>query len=269
MKKTISMALAVAILSPVVNAQPPNLDSIKQELFKINKVFDSSRYLGFDVNIIYTSDTVYGKFDYEEMSGKYILSDRNVYYKMGSTEYVQNDSFTYNIYHDEQMLMMTKDSISAKSSLFPLKEFVDSIITGYAASYTINLRVEEDSKVIEFIATDTIVPYKKFAIYYAQDSYYPDKFEMFFKEGYNNPDTISSTDVLWPTNKRITIIFSNYNQPGSLDIFDDANYVLFDRMRKKYRPSEKFKAYKFIANGVDGEDDDDSIELYPPPDDNQ
>ena len=269
MKKIISIVMVTVFLSIAVYAQPSNLDSIKQELYKINKVFDSSRYLGFDVNIIYTSDTVYGKFDYEEMSGSYILSDRNVYYKMGSIEYVQNDSFTYNIYNDEQLLMMTRDSISAKSSLFPLKEFVDSIITWYAASYSINLRTEDDSKVIEFITTDTTAPYQKFAIYYALESYYPDKFEMFFTESYIDPDSVSSTDVLWPTKKRITMTFSNYNQPGTLEIFDDANYVLFDRMRKKYRPSEKFKAYKFIANGIDGEEDDESIELYPPPDDNQ
>ena len=262
MKKCIGTVAAFLLFAMALMAQPPNLDTVKAELYKVNKVFDSSRYLGFDVTVKYTSDTVYGKFDYEEMKGRYILSDKNVYYQMGATEYVQNDSFTYTIYNDEQMLIMTRDSISAKSSLFPLKEFVDSVVNNYAASYTLAVRYEDESKVIEFTTTDTLAPYQRFAIYYEPQTYYPDKFELFFK---GNPEIEPNSSVDLGRQQRITMSFSNYNHPNTLDVFDDVKYVFFDRLHKKYRPAEKFKAYKFIANGVDGGEYDESVELYPPP----
>lgn len=263
--KKILIVIALVFAGNHLVAQPPNLDSIKLELYKINKLFDSSRYLGFDVHIRYSSDTAYGKYDFEEMTGKYILNQKNIWYKMGDIEYVQNDSFAYDIYHDEKTLVMTRDSISSKSSLFPLKEFVDSMLTWYAASYTISLRDEDDSRVIEFTTEDTLAPYRRFAIYYEPTTYYPDKFEMYFIEGNQIP---SSVDYLEPTRKTITMSFSNYYNPSSMEIFEDTNYVFFDRGRRQYRPSEKYRMYKFIANGM-AEGEDETVELYPPPDDNQ
>ena len=263
--KKILIAIALIFVFDSLTAQAPNLDSVKQELYKINKLFDSSSYLGFDVHIKYSSDTAYGNFDFEEMTGKYILNQKNIWYRMGEIEYVQNDSFAYDIYHDEKLLVMTRDSISSKSGLFPLKEFVDSILTWYASVYTITLRNEDDSRVIEFTTNDTLAPYRRFAIYYEATSHYPDKFEMYYIEGNGNAN---STNDLEPSRKTITMTFSNYYHPSTLEIFEDTNYVFYDRERKQYRPSEKYRMYKFMDNGVNGGDDD-TVELYPPPDDNQ
>lgn len=244
-------------------AQTFNLDSARSELYKINKVFDSSRYLGFDLNIRYTSDTAYGNFEYEELGGRYILNERNIYYKMGNTEYIQNDSFSFTIYHDDKMMMMTRDSISTKSNLFPVREFTDSVLTWYAQVYNIAVRYEDDSKVLEFTTNDTLAPYRRFTIYYSAESYFPDKFEMYFIE----PGVAAggNTDVLLPSKKLITVTFSNYYSPDNLDVFDNANYVFFDRARVRYQPAEKFRMYRFYSNDVNGNGEDDDEELYPPP----
>jgi hypothetical protein len=268
--KKIIITTSSLLISCILFAQIDSLKLIRNELLKINEVFDSSIYLGFNVNIVYSSDTVYGKFDHEEMSGNYILNKRNIYYKMGNVEYAQNDSFVYNIYHNEKMLVMTKDILSSNSSIFPLKEFVDSIITWYDSVYTITLRDEEDSKVIEFNASISGLPYNRFAIYYEETSHYPDKFEMSFYDGLNNlpeaPDSIIQLIRLKTVQKKIVMSFYNYYNPQTLEVFSDKNYVQFDRVRRKYRPSEKFKAYRFITNGVDGDVYDESFVLYPPPD---
>ena len=263
---------AVAIAS-FVSAQA-NLDSIKTELYKVNRVFDSSSYLGFNVNIQYTSDTLYGRFEHEEMSGKYVLNNRNLYYKMGNIEFAQNDSFAYSIYHDERMMMMTKDIMASNSLLFPLKEFVDSVITLYDSLYTISMYTVDESQVIAFTAISNNVPYKRFAIYFEPESHYPDKFEMTMIGSLDNlydiPDSIAQLIRVRPVEKRITMTFSNYYHPKTLEMFDNTSYVFFDRQRKKYKPAEKFKAYRFITNGVEGEEYDDSLELStPPPDDDQ
>lgn len=264
-KKLSITVLVLATCLLAAHAQTFNLDSARNELYKINKVFDSSRYLGFDLNIRYTSDTAYGNYEYEELSGKYILNDRNIYYKMGNTEYVQNDSFSFTIYNDDKMMMMTRDSIALKSSLFPVREFTDSVLTWYAQVYNISVRYEDDSKVLEFTTNDTLAPYRRFTIYYSAESYYPDKFEMYFIERGEVTATGSGTDILVPTKKLITVSFSNYNSPESLDIFDNNNYVLFDRVRGKYQPSEKFRLYRFFTNDANGNGEDDDEEVYPPP----
>jgi hypothetical protein len=256
------------IITGTLNAQLPNLDSVKAELYKVNRVFDSSQYLGFDVNIVYASDTLYGKFEHDEMSGKYILNNRNLYYKMGNMEYTKNDSFVYNIYHDEKMMMMTKDVLPANSSVFPLKEFVDSIITWYDTAYTITIMNVEDSKMIEFKAKISGLPYQRFAVYYETSSHYPDKFEMTLKESLNEindiPDSILQIIKSKPVEKRITMSFSNYYHPQTLEVFDNGSYVYFDRKRKKYIPIEKLKAYRFITNGVEGEEYNEAVELSSP-----
>ena len=263
-------ALTIASFAFAQAPPPPNLDSVRAELYKVNKVFDSSYYLGFDVNIVYSSDTLFGRFEHEEMGGKYILNKRNLYYKMGNIEYAQNDSFVYNIYHDERMLMMTKDVLASNSTLFPLKEFVDSIITWYDSLYTISIFNADESKVIEFTATSTDVPYKRFAIYYEPESHYPDKFEMSMTDALNNlndiPDSILQLVKLRPVEKRITMTFSNYYHPKTLEMFADDSYVFFDRQRKKYKPVEKFRGYRFMTNGVEGEEYDETIEIEAPPD---
>ena len=274
--KRIKMFLWIAfiVISPIVYAQsPPNLDSVKAELYKVNKIFDSSSYLGFNVNIVYSSDTVFGRFEHEEMSGKYILNKHNLYYRMGNMEYIQNDSFVYNIYHDERMMMMTKDIMASNSMLFPLKEFVDSIITWYDSLYTISMHTIDESKVIEFTATQTGLPYKRFAIYYEPESHYPDKFEMSMTDALSNipdiADSIAQLIRLRSVEKRITMSFSNYYHPKTLEMFSDDSYVYFDRQRKKYKPIDKFKGYRFMTNGVEGDEYDESIEINAPSDDDQ
>ena len=256
----------------LVNAQV-DLDSAKTELYRINKVFDSSRYLGFDVHIEYSTDTIYGKFAYEELDGSYILNNSNIYYRMGNSEYIQNDSFVYNIYHDERMMMMTKDPITAKSSLFPLKEFVDSILNWYDTAYVISLDTAEDLNVLSFVARYDSLPYQRLAIHYNQESYYPFLIEMKFFSGTNEADTVflvgdtTEARAFLPekVTRHVNIGFSNYHNPGSLGVFDDTNYVYFNRQSRRYRPADKFRTYRFLANGVEAEEYDDTIEIYPAP----
>lgn len=269
--KRIFITAVIIIMGYMLPAQPANLDSVKAELYKVNKIFDSSAYLGFDVSIVYSSDTIYGKFEHEEMKGRYILNNRNVYYHMGDVEYAQNDSFVYNIYHDDKTMFMTKDLVSA-SKLFPLKEFVDSIINWYDTAYTITLNDVEDLQVIQFNAAISGLPYERFAIYYDSISHFPERFEMWFQQPLDNqpdvPDSILQKIRLKTVTKKITMYFSNYYNPQTLEVFDDQTYVSFDRIRKRYRPNEKFRSYRFLANGVNGDDHDETVELYPPPDEN-
>ena len=262
MKKIAIILLLALTFQSHSHAQSPLLDSARHELYRINNVFDSARYLGFDVNFTYSSDTTYGKYEYEELTGNYILNRRSIFYQVGPVAFMQNDSFAYDIYEDEKALVMSRHAINSSGSLFPVKAFVDSILSEYAAFYTINLRDENESRILEFIATDSTVPYYRFAVYYEPQSHYPDKYEVNYLE---NPeqDVNGQTDVLHPRKKKIVLNFSNYYHPNSLSVFDDSNYVYYDRARNQYVPAEKYRLYQFTTLGVNP--DDETQELYPPP----
>lgn len=267
--KKLLIILCVLFTGGLAISQPPNLDSVKAALYKVNKVFDSTAYLGFDVTIRYNSDTLYGKYEKEELTGSYIVNNRNLYYKMGNTEYAQNDSFVFTVYHDDKTMIMTRELLPSNSSLFPLKEFVDSIINWYDTAYTISIRDEDESKVIEFTATQPGLPYQRFSIFYEAVSHYPDKIEMVLVESLGDlgdvPDTIAYDVKQKPVKKLISMQFSNYYHPLTLEIFDTGSYVYFDKIRKRYVPVGKWKNYRFISSGMGEEQPGEQDELYPPP----
>jgi hypothetical protein len=270
MKRIVLMM--VLLISGFLTFAQSTLDSARTELYKVNKVFDSSLYLGFDVRITYTSDTLFGKFAHEEMNGTYLLNQRNIYYKMGKAEYVQNDSVVYNIYHDDKVILMTNTHTTVGSSVFPLRDFVDSILTWYDSAYLINVSTAGDYKVLSFTAKRDSLPYRRFAIYYDEDTYYPYRYEMKFFDGGDESDTVFLvTDSVQkqvvqkrPVTRNIDMYFSHYYNANSLDVFKDENYVLYDRFSNRFRTAEKYKGYKLIINGTDGEDYDKSEEITPP-----
>ncbi len=245
-----------------------NIDSVKADLGRINEYFDSATYLAFDVDITTASDTLFGKFTHDETPGKYIISDKSIYYNLGTTEYMQNDSFVVMIYHDEKTMFVTRDTITAKSSLFPLKRFADSVISLSQQYYDITQYDDSDSRVIEFNARDSSMGYTRFAVYYSPDGFYLNRLEMSFPETHDPADPDNGLDAVI-FHKKITMSFSNYSNPGSLDVFNNANYVYFDRLHKSYGPSTKFRGYRFIIDGFPGGDSDEATEIYPPPDNNQ
>lgn len=265
--KTMLLATAFLVSAQLLMAQSPNLDSAKAELYRINTVFDSSRYLGFDISITYDTDTLFGRFEHQEIYGNYILNNKNLYSKMDKTEYVQTDSFVYIIYNEEKSLMMTKE-MTSNSNLFPVREFVDSIMTWYDTSYIISIRSEDSSRVIEFNGRFTDLPYTKFAVYYDAGSYYPQRIETTMQTSFDLsevPDSLLSLVNVKPMHKKITMVFSNYHALTSLDVFDDSNYAVYDKVRKFYRLAPKYRGYRLLANGVEGENVDEAVELQAPP----
>jgi hypothetical protein len=259
-KKLIRICFFLFAFSPVIG-QAQGIDSIRNELYRINQTFDSSRFLGFDLKIEYETDTVDGKSDYEELSGTYILTDQNIYYKMGNVEYIQTDSFVFNVYHDEKMLVMTKN-VAEKSSLFPLKQFLDSVVTWYEQQYMIQL-VYDDSgeyKRMEFISRDPNSAYSGFTIMYDDESYETKKIELNFKQS----EYVSNPEIPVTREKKITMHFSNYRNVTDTEVFNDFLYVMYEHQTNRYRPTAKYKTYRFMTSGVGSEDIDETIEVTDP-----
>ncbi len=252
------------MLAHFVSAQNTTLDIVTAELVKINNTFDSSLYLAFDLDINFNSDSAGVIVETDQMSGNYVLNAKNMYYHMGGTEYIQTDSFSYTIYPEEKMMVMAKNFVEKSSSVFPLRAFVDSILHYYGTNYNISLdSVDIDSteyfKRISFTVKNNSSGvldstfYTKFLIEYNPASYLPQKFAFGFMETKATPDSIP---IFHDYFKTIIMDFSKYHAFINTEIFDDNNYIIYNRQRKIYEPNEKYKEYRFITAGFENEDED-------------
>ena len=253
--------LWVAVLTDV-HSQTNELNDVKQELYKINKRFDSAQFLAFDVEIEFKSDTILGRFEADRQKASYVLNGSNVYYSVAGMEYMQNDSFAITAYNNDQVMLVTKQAIKKNSSLFPLKEFVDSSLSHYSIYYTISIDSTGSDKVIKFKTDSINVPYQSIAIYYEPLHYTLLRVEMSFKQPFTNqenmytvPDdsTAISSDAVVPAmvSKYINMDFKNYHFISDVEIFDYKRYIFYDRFRKAYMTTGKYLGYKLMASNLE------------------
>ena len=83
-------------------------DTAKAVLLAIDSAYSHAFYLGFDIKITYSSDTLWAgtdsaDFNYTEMLGNYTFNGNKALYKLGDVEYMQNDSFTIGLYKENKM----------------------------------------------------------------------------------------------------------------------------------------------------------------------
>lgn len=272
MKQILNIILLTAI-TQIALAQSPMLDSAKNELARINKMFDSTTYLAFDVSIGYKNDSLDVTIEADSATGSYVLNKRNVYYKMGAAEYVQTDTFSYTIYNDEKLILMNRnDTPAGNSNMFNVRQFLDSVLNAYADSYSIIIdTVMTDSvnyyKRILFAANtlaslvDNEIPYKSFFVCYDEESYYPLQFAFSSDETVYVQDTIPSfQQTSYIISKSVTINFTNYSSFTNTDIFTDLKYAFYNRQRKIWEPADVYKGYQFVTSGFENEDPE--AEMY-------
>ena len=238
------------------------LDSAKNELYRINKVFDSSGYLGFAINIIYNTDTCTstGNAQHYEKRVEYQLNKSDYYYKVDDMEYIQNDSFTVSIDHEEKSMIVTKNSYNQLSGSFMMKDFLNYNINSYDSIYTITITdLDSLSRQILFTTTDTLSPYTNFSVTYDIENYQPQLIEAGLVEKIAVTDSSQGTgphtDLL---TQKLKLIFLDYRAIPTGKIFDEHNYFYQNRLTKKYQPAEKYKYYQFLTAGIDEDELEDS-----------
>lgn len=277
MKRSIIIFICIAAFGKYGKAQVSYLDSAKNEIFRINKIFDSSSYLGFDLSIEYKSDSANVTKETDQMEGNYVLNGHNIYYQMGGGIYLQTDSFAYNIYPEEQMMIMTKNFIAENSNVFPLRTFVDSMMLYYGNNYTVTLEnIQSDSfEFVRRIKFDKLInnnnsqtdatQYNYFYIDYSYGQeagyYIPVKFEFSYDEETSDETTDSlgnniGNGNIYLATKTVTMNFSRFKPVIDTDIFDDTKYVYYNRERKVYEPTDRFRDFQLNTSGFDNEDED-------------
>jgi len=260
--KKITLLLCSVLFVQVLQAQSPLLDSAKHELYQINKAFDSSLYIAFNLDIGLKADSAGITIETDQVSGNYLLNKKHMYYNMGGTEYVQTDSFSYTIYADEKIMVMTKNFVEKASDVFPLRTFVDSVIQYYGNNYTITIDTSSNdsvaySKRIAFTynyfgTPDSIPPaYTFVAIEYNDETFFPSAFIFSYGEIAERDSAVFTTLL-----KTVTMKFSDYKAFSNTEVFNDNQYILYNRQHKIYEPVDKYKDYRFMTAGFENEDED-------------
>jgi hypothetical protein len=230
-------------------------DSAKQELLAINKLFDSSAYLGFDMQVRYHTDTSAGKFNRYERNGVYYLNNTNFFYREGEMEYMQNNAFAVSIDHAEKIMLVSKKAATPPGAVL-LKDFIDNAVDLYATAYTIGLNyVDSNLRRISFELTgNPAVPpaYKRFTLLYDTATNYPESMDIeLTKELPLNLPPGSTMVQPAPLRQFITIEFSGFRALPGTQIFDAANYFVYDNITKRYSPAEQYKYYKLVLAGIE------------------
>ena len=268
MKKIIIVFCTVFFVQFVKAQLGPVRDSARAELYRINQVFEHNMYLGFNMDISYRADSANITVETEQQSGNYVINKKNMYYNMGGTEYIQTDSFSYTIYADNKTIIMGKNEVQPSNVLTPLNGFLDSLVDRHVSYYDVSMdTIQLDSadyiKRINFVfdtayGTDTglAIKYSSFNVAYDEGSHRPSKLSFSYWE--DVPVYISDTvfNGYIKELKHVDINFSGYRAFTNTEIFNDIQYVIYNRQRKIYEPADKYKNYQFITTGFENEEAD-------------
>lgn len=233
-----------------------NHEYIKSEMNKINSVYDSAKFLAFDVNIHLTSDTVLGYYDNETDVMNYVLNGRNFFYRTRAAEFMQDDSFAITTFNEEHTMYVTRSQSKSKSSL-PLKGFTDSALQYYFQYYQVQIEdVQGGEKKIIFTTDSAWAQYKKIVIQYRPENYLMSSVEFSFKDvatpKYDQSDS-SGYDV--PENlpilsKKLQMRLKNYTFVSNADMLKYGRYVYFDHARQEYIARGNYRGYKVITSNI-------------------
>jgi hypothetical protein len=257
-KYLIATVLAIAAIITVKAQSAAERDSARRELLAINRLFDSSAYLGFEMQVLYHTDSSAGKFHRYEKKGVYYLNKSNFFYQAAEMEYMQNSSFAVSIDHAEKIMLVSRNAATPPGAVL-LKDFIGNIMDVYTGLYTISLKYPDSNlRRISFTlnGNPAAAPaYRKFSLLYDTATNYPESIdiELLQKLPLNLPP--GSTQVQpAPLTQFITINFSGFRALPGTRIFDAANYFVYNSNTGRYSPAEQYKYYRLVLAGIEEAD---------------
>lgn len=228
-------------------------DTARAALQAIDSSYSHGFYLGFDIKITYSSDTLWAgtdsaDFNYSEMIGNYTFNGNKALYRLGDIEYMQNDSFTVALYRENKIILVGKTLPGqATSSFMPTKAVFDTMMARLDQEYSCSMQTLNDFKCIHFTANnDSTVIFKTIRIDYDPVSFLMRKvvYTMNDHGYYDNPGAMSQ-----PESRQVVLTFDFMNhRAGDVnpDYFNEMNYLFFDgpAVIKPAAPYQDFTIYK-------------------------
>jgi hypothetical protein len=245
-KNKMNNIVKLLLLNSIVFLATSNLkaQSIQQELINIYKVYDSTNYLTFDVKYKYTSDTLFGDYVNDVLEGTYTMAGKKAKYNLGDIDFMQNDSFFVAVYNEEKFILVNDPPNKNAGNILPLRAMMDSIVQVYAAHYTINQSIQNDTAIIKFIEADTLAQFKEFTIKYDSGNYVLYSINYFFEEPPILDPEVEYVMMPPARKRRLSISFSNYHFNNISEKIYDINNYIFWEPDGVYRPVEKYKDFQ-------------------------
>ena len=249
------LLITVCILEAGVQQSHGQNTQVAQTLQSIYRNYDSVRYLSFDVQFDYTSDTLLGKFDAEQMKGTYTLAGKKAKYSLGDIDFMQNDSFFIAVYNRDKLLIVDEPRAANTGNQLPMRQQIDSLLLNYSQQYTINnYLLNADTGVIQFVRADSTAQFDLFNIFYEESSKLMTRVTYDYKEHAGLDSAVLATlmsDPAWTgdplVTKRFSIRFQNYRFDNyDESVYDIGNYIWFDN--GLCRPVEKYADYRIYYN---------------------
>jgi hypothetical protein len=220
-------------------------------MYKINQVFDSARYFGFDVNMRYKTDTVFGKFETDEIKGTYIINNKQLYYQLDDNTYMQNDSISIMVMPEDKQVIVSKTIISDYGNLFPVKNFTDSLLDSTAAYYSILTDSSGNFKTIRFeILNDSLpAPYTSLSVIYDKETYFITK--IILKSKLQSDDLMLIRPINPYFQSTIEMNFTNYRVVNNAPEMDQTAYLFYNARVNKFSLAPKYEDYQLVLLGFE------------------
>ena len=212
--------------------------TVQERLAQLYEKYDSIHFLSFDAEFVYTSDTIFGKFENETVYASYTMNGKNSLYNIGNINFMQNDSFFVAVYHDQKIILVADPPVKNSGSNLPLRSLMDSMVSVYNSSYTVSQWNETDTGIIQFLSSDTNVALKKFVIRYNSNE------KVFHSIRYEFEELAEIDSANYKIRqKSLTVNFKNYRfDKFDNSLYQENNYIYFDD--KICKPITKYKEYK-------------------------
>ncbi|MBN8785009.1 MAG: hypothetical protein J0G98_18260 [Terrimonas ferruginea] len=243
------MAIVLLVFAAITKPQQAKAQTLTDTIQRLYGIYDSMQYLSFDVRYVYTTDTVNGETETEQMLGSYTMSRRRALYRLGNIEFMQNDSVLISVYHDDKIMMITPRTVNNAGSLLPLREAIDSMVSTYSAHYTITHQhnTTDSISTIHFEG-DSIAPFAHFYVLYNRESQLITEMRYIYYEEDEDIDLPRSSLPDPSRRKRkLTLYLDNYRFDNiSPDLYDPSNYAW--KEGEKWTPVRKYIDYRVYSN---------------------
>lgn len=239
-----AMLFTCIITNQQVNAQNMSATDVMQAMQSIYKNYDSIAFLSFDVKFNYTSDTLLGEYNNEQLEGSYTMAGKKAKYRLGDIDFMQNESFFIAVYNKDKLILVDEPKTNNTGNQLPMRQMMDSLVQSYTSHYFITGSSNGvDTNIISFDRADSAAQFDKFTITYDNRSNM--LCQMAYE--YSEPPQLDSTlnYVMAPPDRkrRLTIQYSNYRFDNYEDsVYDENNYIYFERGVCK--PVPKYDNYK-------------------------
>lgn len=226
------------------------IETAKADLSEMYKAYDQIKYLSFDVDYSYDSDTLNGDFTHNELKGSYQISSKNTLYKLGDITFMQNDSILIGVYATKKLIVIGDPQSRAINGAVPMRAQIDSLFKIHGQDYDVIVSTKSRYTTISFNGIDSLAQFVKYDIVYDNHTNFIKELQYSFKgitdKNLDDPAMEDSTRqrlLKEVRRKRLTISFSNYSEKKiDQQIFDAKNYIVYED--KMYKPVLKYSDYK-------------------------